>query len=593
MLYFHDSFIRKFPLDKKVFTIGRAKECDLVIDENIISRRHAQVAVGEDCVTVTDLDSKNGVFYKGGRVTEVRVGLNESFSLKTVDFYLKQGDASEFLAAPELIPIFKQMGRRAADRVRDIETRYIEDASQEVLKQLLADGLKCRSLDDFLLGLTNYLSVFSDFGELLLACENRDEPLYAYRHAGDEAALLAAARRSDGAADVPRIYVPLPGRGEARFYSFPLDLRGIEACLLYFPLPGTARPSRKMETFLRTLASEVELTAQLLSEPAATSLQSVPDCASEAINTANSRMKQLIKETKRIAASDLFVLIDGESGTGKELFARLLHAHSARRHRPLVAINCAAIPENLLESEFFGHERGAFTGAHAQKKGRLELASGGILVLDEISEMPANLQAKLLRALEEHEFFRVGGVTSIRVDLRIVSLTNSRLQELIASGKFRADLYYRLVHHTITLLPLRERRDDIRLLINHFALLFSRQYNRDFKGLSVKAFRALEKYDWPGNVRQLKNEVHRLVSLASENGLADFELLSEAIRQPAPAVPAPAAAAAEPEDDRSRLQRLLAKHKGNKSRAARELNMTYQGLHKKMKRLGIDKNSVS
>ncbi len=588
LLYFHDGFIRKYALEKKVFTIGRAKECDLVIDENFISRRHAQVAVGEECVTVSDLGSKNGLFYKGGRVAEARVGLNESFCLKTIEFYLKQGDASEFQAAPELIPIFRQMGRRAEDRVRDIETRYIEDASLEVLKQLLAEGLKCRSLNDFLLGLTNYLSVFSDFGELLLACQDKDEPIYAYRHAGNEAALLAAARRAIKAPETPQIYEPLPNLGKARFYSFPLALNGVDASLLYFPAPGSGRPTRKIEAFLRTLAREIELVAQLISEPAASRLPAASDCASDAINTGNPRMKQLIKETKRIAASDLFVLIEGESGTGKELFARLLHAHSTRHLKPLVAVNCAAIPENLLESEFFGHERGAFTGAHAQKKGKLELASGGILVLDEISEMPASLQAKLLRALEENEFFRVGGVTPIKVDLRIVSLTNSRLLELIESGRFRSDLYYRLVHHTISLPPLRERREDIRLLLNHFTLVFSRRYGRDFKGVSVKAFRALEKYDWPGNVRQLKNEVHRLVSLAGENGLSDHDMLSEPIRQPAAGkIPVSPAIPGEPEDERSLLKRLLDKHRGNKSRAARELNMTYQGLHKKMKRLGI------
>jgi len=587
LLYFHDGILRKFPLSKNIFTIGRAKECDLVIDENFISRRHAQVTAGENCITVIDLGSKNGIFIKGGRVKEARIALNESFYLKTVEFILKEGDASEFQTAPELIPVFKQIGRRAEDRVKDIETRYIEDASLEVLKRLLAEGLKCSRLDDFLLGLSNYLSVFSDFGELLLACEGQDDPLYSYRRDGNEVALMAAIRRLAGSGDIPRLYEPLPGKGETRFYSFPTNLRNTKALLLYFPAPGSGRPSKKTETFLKTLAGEIELVSQLLPD-AASRTPAVPDGAGDAINTGNARMKQLIKETKRIAASDLFVLIEGESGTGKELFARLLHAHSNRRDKPLVAINCAAIPENLLESEFFGHEKGAFTGAHAQKKGRLELASGGILVLDEISEMPPSLQAKLLRALEENEFFRVGGVTPIKVNLRIVSLTNSRLQELIVSGKFRSDLYYRLVHHTISLPPLRERRDDIRLLINHFALLFSRQYARSFKGLSVKAFRALEAYDWPGNVRQLKNEVHRLVSLAGENGLADSDMLSEIIRRPIEKQPLVSPAAlGETEDERSLLQRLLAKHRGNKSRAARELGMTYQGLHKKMKRLGL------
>jgi len=245
LLYFHDGFIRKYALEKKVFTIGRAKECDLVIDENFISRRHAQVAVGEECVTVSDLGSKNGLFYKGGRVAEARVGLNESFCLKTIEFYLKQGDASEFQAAPELIPIFRQMGRRAEDRVRDIETRYIEDASLEVLKQLLAEGLKCRSLNDFLLGLTNYLSVFSDFGELLLACQDKDEPIYAYRHAGNEAALLAAARRAIKAPENPANLrtPPQPGQSPLLFLSPGIERGRRELAL--FPGTGLGPPHPK------------------------------------------------------------------------------------------------------------------------------------------------------------------------------------------------------------------------------------------------------------------------------------------------------------------------------------------------------------
>jgi len=603
LLYFQDGFARKFPLDKKVFIIGRAEECDLVVKEECVSRRHLQVTVGEESIDILDLGSKNGTFVKGSRVTEARVAMNESFLLKSCEFYLKRGDLSEFKVAPELAPVFKQMGRRTNDRVKDIETRYISDAALEVLKQLLADGLKCRTMNEYLLSLSNYLSVFADFGNLLLAGRGQAEPFYSYRRADNEVGLLAAVREIPGLHDKTYLYEPLPGKAGAHFYSFPFHWRENEALLFYFPQKGQERPPQRIVKFLQTLARQMELVAQLTVEAAgsAPSAAAVADCNADAINTVNPRMKRLIQEVKRIAASDLFVLIEGESGTGKELFAHLLHANSDRRCKPLVAINCAAIPENLLESEFFGHERGSFTGAHALKKGKLELASGSILVLDEISEMPLSLQAKLLRALEENEFFRVGGMTPIRVNLRIVSLTNSRLPELIQTGKFRSDLYYRLVHHTVCLPPLRERREDIRMLINHFTLLFSRQYGRDIKGYSVKAFRALEEYDWPGNVRQLKNEVHRLVSLSGENGMIDHDLISDIVRLPAtrPAAdPSRAAgqtdtfaAPAAAEDERSFLLRLLARNNNNKSRAARELNMTYQGLHKKMKRLGIDRES--
>ncbi|TFG74689.1 MAG: FHA domain-containing protein [Chrysiogenales bacterium] len=595
LLYFQEGFIRKFPLDKKVFTIGRAAENDLVVKEDCVSRRHLQVSVGEDHIDINDLGSRNGTYVKGGRVSEARIDVNESFLLKSCEFFLKRGDLTEFKAAPELIPVFKQMGRRAAERTKDIETHYISDTALEVLKQLLADGLKCRSMSEYLLSLSNYLSIFSNFGNLVLTCRGQDGPVYSYRHAEDEAMLLEIVRQAPDAYGQIRSYEAISGRLGEHFYSFPLKLHDSDALLLYFPPPGNRRPLHKVEKFLHTLAKQIELVAQLVPENGdAAVVTDGSDGAEETINTINPEFKRLINEAKRIAASELFILIQGESGTGKELFAQLIHRHSDRRHKPLVAINCAAIPENLLESEFFGHEKGAFTGAHAQKKGKLELSSGGVLLLDEIGEMPRSLQAKLLRALEEHEFFRVGGVTPIQVDLRIVSLTNSQLQELIAAKKFRSDLYYRLVHHTITLPPLRERREDIAPLINHFTLFFSRQYGREVKGYSVNAFRALKEYPWPGNVRQLKNEVHRLVNLAGANCMIDFELISDTIRQPAadPGQTASFAAQVEPEDERALLLRLLAKNNGNKSRTARELNMTYQGLHKKMKRLGIDKQST-
>lgn len=590
LLYFEDGIVRKYPLGKNIFTIGRAAECELSINEGFVSRKHVQVSVAEDHVHVTDLNSKNGLFYKGGRVHEARIAVNESFCLKTLEIYLKEGETGELAAAPELTPVFKQMGRRAADRVRDIETRYVEDASMEVLKQLLSDGLKARTLNDFFLSLSNYLSIFNDFGDLLVTCGEPPGLAYSYRHSGNESALLSAVNKAPASGASGRRFEPLPGKPGACFLSLPLVLHDKPARLLYFPPVRSSKPPAKTEKFLLMLAREIELVAQLtLASPGKWHCQESGEDNNERINTGDPRMKRLIAEAKRIAASELSVVIEGESGTGKELFARLLHSHSPRSRMPFIAVNCAAIPENLLESEFFGHERGAFTGALAQKVGKLELASGGILVLDEISEMPSSLQAKLLRALEEHEFFRVGGVSPIKVNLRIISLTNSRLQEMVNGMRFRADLFYRLAHHIITLPPLRERRTDIHLLINHFTRLFARQYDLDIKGYTVKAFRALEEYHWPGNVRQLKNEVHRLLNLAGDGGMIDFDLLSETIRHPHADGESPAAQAIllPGEDERAMLLRLLAKNQGNKSRTARDLGMTYQGLHKKMRRLKI------
>jgi Nif-specific regulatory protein len=314
------------------------------------------------------------------------------------------------------------------------------------------------------------------------------------------------------------------------------------------------------------------------------------------IITNSETVKTLIDQAKKIADSDVFVLIEGESGTGKELFARLIHRCSQRDQNKFVALNCAAIPENLLESEFFGSEKGAFTGAYNQKKGKLELASGGTLVLDEIGDMPLNLQAKLLRALQELEFYRLGGSTPIKVNLRIISLTHQNLEELIKEKKFREDLYYRLVHRTITIPPLRERKEDIPPLINYFTNKFCRQRNRSISGYSVKAFEALVNFDWYGNIRELENEINSIVNLTDDGERVDFDILSEKIKknhestmEPSPHPPSPALQGFNLKPERETIIDVLKKHNWNKSRAAKELNMTYHGLHKKMKKMEIRK----
>jgi Nif-specific regulatory protein len=227
------------------------------------------------------------------------------------------------------------------------------------------------------------------------------------------------------------------------------------------------------------------------------------------------RMRQVYQLIARVAPTDTTVLIRGESGTGKELAARALHLNSLRRERPFVAINCAALAETLLESELFGHERGAFTGALAQKKGRLEVADGGTLFLDEVGEMSPVLQAKLLRVLQEREFERVGGTRTIRVDVRVVAATNRELEEAVKGGGFRQDLYYRLNVVSFEMPPLRERKEDIPLLASYFVSKYAAKFKRKVTGLSAEARRCLTAYDWPGNVRELENAVERAVVLGS------------------------------------------------------------------------------
>jgi transcriptional regulator with GAF, ATPase, and Fis domain len=226
-------------------------------------------------------------------------------------------------------------------------------------------------------------------------------------------------------------------------------------------------------------------------------------------------MQRVYHFISKVAPTDATTLICGESGTGKELAARAIHRNSKRAQKPFIAVNCAALNESLLESELFGHEKGSFTGALAQKKGRLEIADGGTVFLDEVGELTPPLQVKLLRVLQEREFERVGGTITIKVDLRLIAATNKNLEEAIQSGEFRQDLYYRLNVVSLEMPPLRERREDIMLLANYFADKYGARCNRKLRGFSDEARACLTSYDWPGNVRELENAIERAVVLGT------------------------------------------------------------------------------
>jgi transcriptional regulator with GAF, ATPase, and Fis domain len=247
------------------------------------------------------------------------------------------------------------------------------------------------------------------------------------------------------------------------------------------------------------------------------------------------RMKNIYQFIGRVAATEATVLILGESGTGKELAARAIHRNSARAERPFVAINCAALTETLLESEMFGHERGSFTGAIAQKKGKIEVACGGTLFLDEIGEMPIGMQAKLLRVLQEREFERVGGTRTIPADIRLIAATNRDLEEEVKAGRFRADLYYRLNVVSFTMPSLRERREDVPLLAAYFLTRHANKCKRQVAGFSKEARQVMQSYDWPGNVRELENAIERAVVLGSADTILP-EDLPEALLDAPPGV---------------------------------------------------------
>ena len=242
-------------------------------------------------------------------------------------------------------------------------------------------------------------------------------------------------------------------------------------------------------------------------------------------------IQEVLIKIEQLAHVSSTVLIEGESGTGKELVARAIHDLSPRRGKAFIAVNCAALPETLLESELFGHEKGAFTGAAERRLGRFELADGGTIFLDEVGEMPPSVQVKLLRVLEEREFYRVGGAAPIRVDVRVVTATNRSLKALLDAGEFRQDLYYRLNVLSIFLPPLRERRSDVPILVRRFIHEFSRQHDRPFRGIAADALQILVDAPWPGNVRQLRNLIESMVVLAPTSEIRASDIPSDVREQ--------------------------------------------------------------
>ena len=303
-------------------------------------------------------------------------------------------------------------------------------------------------------------------------------------------------------------------------------------------------------------------------------------------------MANLLETVAHVAPSEATVMITGESGTGKELIAGVIHFNSPRKDGPFIKINCAAITETLLESELFGHEKGAFTGADRRKEGRFYQAHGGSLFLDEVSEMPLTMQVKLLRVLQEREFTRVGGEKVIKVDVRVIAATNKNLQELKTQGLFREDLYYRLNVVSLEIPPLRERRDDIPLLAQHFLKIFSTKNRKELSGLTPSAMDRLIRCEWPGNVRELMNAIERGVVLARTQYLddSDFTIIQSSSQQSFETLHV-----FEENDSNMSLEqiekttilRTLESTAGNKSEAARRLGITRKTLHKKLKKYGV------
>jgi len=295
-------------------------------------------------------------------------------------------------------------------------------------------------------------------------------------------------------------------------------------------------------------------------------------------------MKKVFELIKIVAPQDTTVMIRGESGTGKELIARAIHMNSPRKYYPIIPVNCGAFTETLLESELFGHEKGAFTGAQYRRKGKIEMANGGTLFLDEVGSVSPKMQVELLRVLESKQFTRVGGSEIVKVDFRLISATNENLEKLVEEGRFREDLYYRLNVFTIYIPPLRERRSDIPILANHFVQKFARQMNKPILKISDEAMEILLNHSWPGNVRELENAIERamVVGKPPEIKPSDLPFHLEKVNS--------FETDSLEEVEKNHIQRVLKKYDWNISKAATALNIDRVTLYNKIKKYGLQKN---
>jgi DNA-binding NtrC family response regulator len=295
-------------------------------------------------------------------------------------------------------------------------------------------------------------------------------------------------------------------------------------------------------------------------------------------------IQRVLEQVSLVSEADTTVLIRGESGTGKELIARAIHAHSPRRYMPIVIVNCGALSEGVLESELFGHERGAFTGAHYRRKGKFEMADGGTLFLDEIGDISLKTQVDLLRVLEEKKITRVGGNKPTAVDFRLITATNKNIEAMVSGGTFREDLYYRLNVFAITIPPLRERREDIPSLAEHFLAKYAQSMNKPVSGISEQAMNLLVSYDWPGNVRELQNAIERAV-LVCRTRQIDLGDLPFQLSQVAPISNGKALS----DIERQHIKKILDETRWNISQAARLLNIDRVTLYNKIKRYQLRK----
>jgi Nif-specific regulatory protein len=527
-----------FAVDEEAMVIGRETAAHLCIADASVSRRHSKIEKKDDAFVITDLDSLNGTFVNDvpvkSRVLDHgdRVRIGDSQFL----FLTHEGDAMSKSSDVTLDEATVISGSTVQFRFDHAINLMARDLS--ALMKVSTTINSIRGLDDLLERLLELLFevVPAERGAILLTNEGSFETSLIFgldRVQGknqavkvsrtivqqvlrDGVALLA----NDGAAKSTHASESLALTRAHSVMCVPLLIFERKLGVLY--LDTTRARDQFTRDHLQLVAAIAGISAVAIEN--ARQFQWLERENERLLSDVNIEhnmigespaMQRVYHFISKVAPTDATVLINGESGTGKELAARAIHRNSKRAQKPFMAVNCAALNESLLETELFGHEKGSFTGALAQKKGRLEIADGGTIFLDEIGELTPALQVKLLRVLQEREFERVGGTVTINVDLRVIAATNKNLEEAIEAGQFRQDLYYRLNVVSLEMPPLRDRREDIMLLANYFADKYGARCNRKLRGFAPETRACLTAYDWPGNVRELENTIERAVVLGT------------------------------------------------------------------------------
>ena len=585
-------------------SVGRDSANHLCLRDRAVSRKHFSISRTDVAFHLVDLESHNGTFVNGipvrrkllGHGDTIRVGRCELVFLiteddeheqKALEFHELEPDDTLTTTNVRAYRSMPQGGIDVGRMARDLNALFKIANSINSIREL--EPLQHRLLELI--------------GEVIPA----DSAAIVLLHQGDEEPTSSSVWHRNGSGNSIRIRRELVHR--VLWERSPLLINAVQngdnESVLCVPLVGVERAIGVLYMIAGKKHSFEDDHVHFLSSVAgiaAVTLENV--LATEALRNENRRLQAeldlegvIIGESKamravqnfiaRVARSDSTVLVRGESGTGKELVARAIHRNSARADKPFVAINCAAIPEALIESELFGHEKGAFTGAIALKKGKLEFAEGGTIFLDEIGELAPTLQAKMLRALQEHEFERVGGTRALKMNARVIAATNKVLEEAIKAGEFRQDLYYRLNVVSVTVPPLRERPDDIALLAMYFASRYSEKCNRPLKGISSEARALLLNYNWPGNVRELENAIERSIVLGIDDEIVP-EDLPEAVLEVQPAE----SSSGKYHDRINALKKRMIVDavkltKGNYTEAAKQLGVHPNYLHRLIRNLDI------